>query len=74
MWRHPRVQGPRWVQRSPVRRPCNCHHPELHCAEHVHCDLHCKALLDPGDDVEQLQKALDHWRGHSLKSGCSHGR
>jgi hypothetical protein len=43
------------------------------CEEHVRCDEKCGALQEPGDSIEELKKALEHWRSHSYLAGCSHG-
>jgi len=40
----------------------------------VSCDdLLCPALIDPKTN-EELFDALEHWQGHNLLDGCSHGR
>lgn len=60
---------------SDVQRPA--YEPEAESAvmdmERVKCDEDCGALVEPGDDVAELQKALEHWRFHECLAGCAHG-
>jgi hypothetical protein len=63
--------------REHVCRHCGEHHEEYDCPRgdiYVPCDQHCKALYNPGDSVEELRKAVEHWREHGNMCGCSHGR
>lgn len=42
---------------------------------YVRCDHNdCRAKKDPGTDVVELQRAVDHWQHHAYMSGCSHAR
>jgi hypothetical protein len=43
------------------------------CPLHEPCDEFCGAARDPGEDVPELQRALQHAREHHLWGGCSHG-
>tara|TARA_Y100000310_G_C19951493_1_gene477058 strand:- start:35 stop:247 length:213 start_codon:yes stop_codon:yes gene_type:complete len=38
----------------------------------VACDDACRALDNP-TTIDELEKALEHWRSHSWCAGCSHG-
>jgi len=41
--------------------------------EYVECDDDCKALDEPVT-LEEFRAALEHWEGHGVSYGCSHGR
>lgn len=38
----------------------------------VECDISCKAKEQP-ETIEEYKSTLDHYKNHSLLSGCSHG-
>lgn len=39
----------------------------------VDCDDFCQAKEKP-DSLEEYKATLEHYKNHSLLSGCSHGR
>lgn len=39
----------------------------------VECDESCKAKENP-ETLEEYKATLEHYKHHSLLSGCSHGR
>lgn len=74
--RDPRLRGVKWGDVAPLHAPvsCGCNaDPDEHCPVHVRCDLGCRALREPGRDVQELRRALEHWRDHACDYGCSHG-
>jgi hypothetical protein len=38
----------------------------------VECDSFCKAKEEP-ETLEEYKATLEHYKNHSLLSGCSHG-
>ena len=41
---------------------------------YVDCDdPACRALREPGDDINEVKRALEHWKSHELAFGCAHG-
>lgn len=39
----------------------------------VNCSDLCMALQNPGDNVDELKRSLEHWKHHGVSGGCSHG-
>jgi hypothetical protein len=68
--------GPTKARYAPAME-CICATGErgyVDCPVHVDCDeTDCTALREPGDSVEELKKALEHWQEHGYLCGCSHG-
>lgn len=66
------------VKHDQVTIPVNWHEMDKYdkqswCEKngYVQCDDHCMALENPVT-LEEHAKTLEHYKGHSLLSGCSH--
>ena len=62
------VAGQRVI--SPLRGACDCYL----VLGIVPCDHECGALSGEPKTKAEIVKALTHWRDHSCRGGCAHGR